>query len=59
MCGVVAIPKLGTYSASKWAHEALSEVLATETTTFGITVTLVEPGLYGQLTRPLRVHIER
>lgn len=44
--GVVAVPNLGAYHASKWALEALSESLATEVARFGVHVTLVEPGGY-------------
>ncbi|HEY8545322.1 MAG TPA: oxidoreductase, partial [Acidimicrobiales bacterium] len=44
--GVIALPGLGAYHASKWALEALSESLATEIARFGIDVTVVEPGGY-------------
>jgi NAD(P)-dependent dehydrogenase (short-subunit alcohol dehydrogenase family) len=44
--GVVAVPTLGAYHASKWALEALSESLAAEVARFGVHVTLVEPGAY-------------
>ncbi|OLF10360.1 SDR family NAD(P)-dependent oxidoreductase [Actinophytocola xanthii] len=44
--GVVAVPNLGAYHASKWALEALSESLAAEVARFGVHVTLVEPGGY-------------
>lgn len=44
--GVVAVPNMGAYHASKWALEALSESLAAEVARFGIHVTLVEPGGY-------------
>lgn len=44
--GVAAFPNLGGYHASKWALEGLSESLAQEVQSFGIHVTLVEPGLY-------------
>ncbi|HVW98509.1 MAG TPA: SDR family NAD(P)-dependent oxidoreductase [Mucilaginibacter sp.] len=41
--GVVTLPVLGLYNASKFAVEGLSETLATEVKDFGIKVTLVEP----------------
>ena len=44
--GVVAVPNVGAYHASKWALEALSESLAGEVARFGVHVTLVEPGGY-------------
>ena len=44
--GVVAVPNLGAYHASKWALEALGESLAVEVARFGVHVTLVEPGGY-------------
>jgi NAD(P)-dependent dehydrogenase (short-subunit alcohol dehydrogenase family) len=42
--GRVVIPIAGPYHASKWALEALSEALRYEVASFGIRVTLVEPG---------------
>ena len=44
--GVIAVPNMGAYHASKWALEALSESLAGEVARFGVHVTLVEPGWY-------------
>lgn len=41
--GVVTLPVLGLYNASKFAVEGLSETLATEVKCFGINVTLIEP----------------
>ncbi|RAW00596.1 SDR family NAD(P)-dependent oxidoreductase [Pseudochryseolinea flava] len=41
--GMVTLPVLGIYNASKWAVEGLSETLAAEVAGFGIKVTLVEP----------------
>jgi short-subunit dehydrogenase len=41
--GVVTLPVLGLYNASKFAVEGLSETLASEVKGFGIHVTLVEP----------------
>jgi NAD(P)-dependent dehydrogenase (short-subunit alcohol dehydrogenase family) len=44
--GIVASPISGFYNASKWALEALHESLAQEVGSFGIKVTLLEPGAY-------------
>jgi NAD(P)-dependent dehydrogenase (short-subunit alcohol dehydrogenase family) len=44
--GVNAFPTVGLYHASKWALEAFSQSLAAEVATFGIKVTIVEPGGY-------------
>ncbi|WP_281225532.1 SDR family NAD(P)-dependent oxidoreductase [Flavobacterium aquiphilum] len=44
--GVIALPTLGIYSASKFAVEGLTESLAAEVASFGIKVTLVEPNGY-------------
>jgi NAD(P)-dependent dehydrogenase (short-subunit alcohol dehydrogenase family) len=43
ICGLAAYPSLGDYSATKFAVEGLSEVLALEVGPLGIRVTLVEP----------------
>lgn len=43
MGGVVALPTMGTYHATKWALEALSQALGAEVSEYGIRVTLVEP----------------
>jgi NAD(P)-dependent dehydrogenase (short-subunit alcohol dehydrogenase family) len=42
--GVIALPYVGGYNASKWAVEGLSDSLAQEVGQFGIRVTIVEPG---------------
>jgi NAD(P)-dependent dehydrogenase (short-subunit alcohol dehydrogenase family) len=44
--GIVAVPLLGFYCATKWATEALHDSLAAEIKPFGIKVTLLEPGAY-------------
>ena len=44
--GIVAMPLIGFYAATKWAVEALHESLAAEVKAFGIKVTLIEPGAY-------------
>jgi NAD(P)-dependent dehydrogenase (short-subunit alcohol dehydrogenase family) len=44
--GVLALPSLGVYAASKWAVEGLSESLAGEVAGQNIKVTMVEPGPY-------------
>jgi NAD(P)-dependent dehydrogenase (short-subunit alcohol dehydrogenase family) len=41
--GLVTLPVLGLYNASKFAVEGLSETLATEVKDFGINVTILEP----------------
>lgn len=44
--GLVTVPVLGLYNASKFAVEGLSESLAQEVKGFGINVTLVEPNQF-------------
>ena len=44
--GIIAVPLIGLYCASKWAVEALHESLAQEVEPFGIHVTIIEPGAY-------------
>jgi len=44
--GLVALPLIGLYCASKFAFEALHESLAREVKSFGIKVTLLEPAAY-------------
>lgn len=44
--GLVSVPTLGIYNASKYAVEAITETLAEEIKQFGIKVTLVEPNAY-------------
>ncbi|WP_405162680.1 SDR family oxidoreductase [Nocardia sp. NBC_01499] len=42
--GISAFPNIGAYHASKWALEGFSQSLSQEVASFGIHVTLVEPG---------------
>jgi NAD(P)-dependent dehydrogenase (short-subunit alcohol dehydrogenase family) len=42
--GLVAFLYTGMYHASKWALEGISETLAQEVASFGIKVTIIEPG---------------
>ena len=46
VAGIVAGPITGFYNASKFAIEALHESLAQEVKSFGLKVTLLEPGAY-------------
>ena len=41
--GIIALPGLGAYHASKWALEGFSQSLAQEVAPFGVHVTLIEP----------------
>jgi NAD(P)-dependent dehydrogenase (short-subunit alcohol dehydrogenase family) len=42
--GITAFQNVGIYHASKWALEGFSQALAQEVDSFGIHVTLIEPG---------------
>ena len=44
--GHVTLPVIGYYASSKWAFEAIHESLAEEVKSFGIHVTIIEPGAY-------------
>ncbi len=44
--GHVTMPVIDYYCSSKWAFEAIHESLAQEVESFGIKVTIVEPGAY-------------
>ena len=44
--GISAFTGIGMYHASKWALEGFSQSLAQEVESFGIAVTLIEPGGY-------------
>jgi NAD(P)-dependent dehydrogenase (short-subunit alcohol dehydrogenase family) len=44
--GLTTFPNVGYYHASKYALEGLSETLAKEVASFGIGVTVVEPGAF-------------
>ena len=46
MLGIVTLPLLGVYNASKWAVEGITETLAQEVKQFGINVSLIEPNGY-------------
>ena len=42
--GITAFQNVGIYHASKWALEGFSQALAQEVESFGVHVTLIEPG---------------
>jgi NAD(P)-dependent dehydrogenase (short-subunit alcohol dehydrogenase family) len=44
--GISAFANIGMYHASKWALEGISQSLALEVASFGIKVTIIEPGGY-------------
>lgn len=44
IAGLLALPGLGLYNATKWATEGLLETLYHEVKSFGINVSIIEPG---------------
>src|SRR5580704_13626655 len=46
LAGLVAVPVAGIYEGSKFAVEGIAEALAAEVPSFGIRVTIIEPGPY-------------
>jgi NAD(P)-dependent dehydrogenase (short-subunit alcohol dehydrogenase family) len=55
--GLVAVPTLGLYNASKYAVEGITETLALELSQFGIKVSMVEPnGFATNWSRASAVH---
>lgn len=44
--GHYTVPLIGYYCSSKWAFEAIYESLALEVKSFGINVSIIEPGAY-------------
>lgn len=42
--GITAFQNIGIYNASKWALEGFSQALSQEVASFGLKVTLIEPG---------------
>lgn len=44
--GLESMPVIGYYCSTKWAFEAIHESMAAEVKSFGVKVTLIEPGSY-------------
>jgi NADP-dependent 3-hydroxy acid dehydrogenase YdfG len=57
--GLVTMPFVGLYNASKFAIEGLSETLAAEVSNFGIKVTIVEPNAFATETATSGSHLVR
>jgi len=45
VAGRIAVGSQGAYAASKWAMEAITEILAVEAAPFGVRVAAIEPGV--------------
>ena len=45
VAGRLAVASQGAYAMSKWAAEALTEILAAEVAPFGVKVSAIEPGV--------------
>jgi NAD(P)-dependent dehydrogenase (short-subunit alcohol dehydrogenase family) len=56
--GITAFQNVGIYHASKWALEGFSQALAQEVASFGVHVTLIEPGARGSAARPQSAHVQ-
>lgn len=48
--GRIALPSDNVYISTKWALEALSDILRRELKRFGVKVVIVEPGNFGGIT---------
>jgi len=53
--GVCVMPFAAAYTMAKYAVEAFSDALRLEMKTFGVTVSVVEPGNYGGATEIINV----
>jgi len=54
--GRIALPSDVIYTATKWAGEAMSDILRREMKRFGVKVIIVEPSNFGGLTGMLNEH---
>ena len=48
--GRIALPTCVSYTPTKWAGEAFSDILRREMHRFGVKVIIIEPGNFGGLT---------